>query len=477
MILKRVIITGRDAFVQQLAQQVSQEVFIADSVAETLDIIKTSDPEMIMFDHRFNPEDIRQFCQNVHSQFNAIIVAVGDDQNCSVSCDQFLQAGADHYLHGQKDHHQLKEIVSRLKNQPVCDLSQKDSNDFFLDPLAESVSMVGKSKAVKRTIDMIKLVAASNCNPVLIIGQTGTGKELAAKAVHNFRHKDKPFVAVNCAALTANLLESELFGHAKGSFTSADREKTGLIELAQDGTIFLDEISEMPLDLQAKLLRVLQEKTFRKVGGTKEICCTATIIASSNRNLKNEVKAGRFRDDLYYRLMVAPVTISPLKSPDRIEDISLLVRFFLKTSTICPDKTNKISSITNLALQALQQHDWQGNVRELRNVIERAIILESTNKIGLSSIIIDPEQSDCFCNSPKVENMNISDFSLEKAERQLICRALQETNWQKTKAAELLGISRATLYTKVKQLNLESDPSFSQLDLSASPNDQPLTIA
>jgi two-component system, NtrC family, response regulator HydG len=229
MILKRVIITGRDAFVQQLAQQVSQEVFISDSVAETLDIIRNSEPQMVLFDHRFNPEDIRQFCQNVHSQFNAIIVAVGDDQNCSVSCDQFLQAGADHYLHGQKDHHQLKEIVSRLKNQPVCDLSQKDSNDFFLDPLAESVSMVGKSKAVKRTIDMIKLVAASNCNPVLIIGQTGTGKELAAKAVHNFRHKDKPFVAVNCAALTANLLESELFGHAKGSFTSADREKTGLI--------------------------------------------------------------------------------------------------------------------------------------------------------------------------------------------------------------------------------------------------------
>ena len=174
--------------------------------------------------------------------------------------------------------------------------------------------MAGKSRAILYTLKMIKIVAGSNCNPVLIIGETGTGKELAAKAVHISRHPNEPFVAINCAALTANLLESELFGHIKGSFTSADRDKIGLLELAGQGTIFLDEISEMPLDLQAKLLRVLQEKTFRKVGGTSDLTCKATIIASSNRDLRQEVQANRFRRDLYYRLNICPITIAPLRT-------------------------------------------------------------------------------------------------------------------------------------------------------------------
>jgi transcriptional regulator with PAS, ATPase and Fis domain len=322
--------------------------------------------------------------------------------------------------------------------------------------------MVGRSKAILDTLKMIKLVAGSQCNPVLIIGETGTGKELAARAVHNMRHPNAPFIAVNCAALTANLLESELFGHAKGSFTSADHEKTGLIELAGAGTVFLDEISEMPMDLQAKLLRVLQEKTFRKVGGTKEIRCDATIIASSNRDLAGEVHAKRFRADLYYRLDICPVTLAPLRSPERREDIPLLAEFFLKSSTICPQKTEKITSITKLALEVLQEHDWFGNVRELRNIIERALLLESTEKIGLSSIVIDSGKPSQFSDSAR--NDKIKDFSLAKAERELIARALQETHWQKTKAADLLGISRATLYAKVKQHSIEGDPSFVEQD-------------
>jgi two-component system response regulator AtoC len=262
--------------------------------------------------------------------------------------------------------------------------------------------------------------------------------------------------------MTANLLESELFGHVKGSFTSADREKTGLIELAGAGTIFLDEISEMPMDLQAKLLRVLQEKTFRKVGGTEEIRCKATIIASSNRNLASEVQAKRFRIDLFYRLDVCPITIAPLRSPDRREDIPLLAEFFLKTSTMCPKKAKKITSITKLAIEALQEHDWPGNVRELRNIIERAVLLENTEKIGLSSIVIDSGKVSQLSDGTEAEK--IKDFSLAKAERELIARALQETHWQKTKAADLLGISRATLYAKVKQHSIESDASFGDQD-------------
>ena len=209
------------------------------------------------------------------------------------------------------------------------------------------------------------------------------------------------------------------------------------------------------MDLQAKLLRILQEKTFRKVGGNKDIVCNATIMASSNRNLYEEVQDRRFRRDLYYRLNICPITIAPLRDAGRREDIPLLAEYFLKTSSICPQKNIKAASLTRLALEALQKHDWPGNARELRNVIERALLIETTEKIGLSSIMLDPFQN------PELPDSNVAgqirDFSLAKAERELIARALQETGWQKTQAATLLGITRATLYAKVKQYNIEKE--------------------
>jgi DNA-binding NtrC family response regulator len=183
-------------------------------------------------------------------------------------------------------------------------------------------------------------------------------------------------------------------------------------------------------------------------------------MASSNRNLKAEVQANRFRSDLYYRLNVSPITLAPLKSPERREDIGLLAEYFLKTSTICPDKPNKVTSLTKLAIEALEKHDWPGNVRELRNVIERAVLLETTDKIGLNGIIIDPTECGQVPSSPTAGL--IKGFSLAKAERELISRALQETDWQKTRAAALLGITRATLYAKVKQYNIEKGPAAAQ---------------
>jgi len=308
---------------------------------------------------------------------------------------------------------------------------------------------------MQRTIQMIRLVAQSACNPILIVGETGTGKELAAQAVHLLRHgSDRKFVAVNCAALTATLLESELFGHVKGAFTSADRDKTGLLELAGDGTIFLDEISEMQPDLQAKLLRVLQEKTFRKVGGVEEIDCKATIIASSNRNLLKEVEKGTFRQDLYYRLSICPIMLSPLRCHTRKEDILLLAEFFIRNSDICPEKKGRIKGLTKLAAETLLRHQWPGNVRELRNVIERAILLEASDRIGTSTLILHPE----YFDQPQTEtgfSVGLKDFSLEKAEKELVKKALEEAGWQKTRAASLLGITRATLYAKVKQYNIQ----------------------
>jgi len=482
MSVRRIVVVSKEAEVQQLARQVSKEVFMADDLAETLDIVRTVNLDLVLFDHRFSPTHIREYL--LAAQANSIdvpVVVAGKDEDVIGSSTEFIQVGAYDYLHGSQDYGRLEQIVSQINNRAKVVGSEKKISDFFVDDVAASVSMVGRSRAFVKTFGMIRLVAASKCNPVLIIGETGTGKELAAKAIHVLRHPGEQFVAVNCAALTANLLESELFGHVKGSFTGADRDKIGLLDLAGSGTIFLDEISEMPQDLQAKLLRVLQEKNFRKVGGVKNISCKATITASSNRNLYHEMKAHRFRRDLYYRLNICPVIIAPLKSPDRREDIPLLAEYFLKASTICPEKINKVTGLTNLVLEALQKHDWPGNVRELRNVIDRAMLLETTDKIGLSSIITDTaDYQQLSASQPEVvtrpswpctgwkpvipeafhgevNSSRIKDFSLAKAERELIARALAETGWQKTQAAALLGITRATLYAKVKQYNITKD--------------------
>jgi len=454
--LRRILAVGKEADVQQLARRVGQEIFVADDLAEALDIVETVNPNLILFDHRFSPSHIREFLNmTCKSSIDVPVVAVGSDGNDTESLAEFVRMGAYDYLQGKRDYDRLEQIVNRIKNEPKTVDSERNISDFFAEDLAGSVSMVGRSKAVLNTLKMIKLIAASRCNPILILGETGTGKELAAQAIHTLRHPSEQFIAVNCAALTANLLESELFGHVKGSFTSADREKMGLLELAGAGTVLLDEISEMPVDLQAKLLRVLQERTFRRVGGIKNIACNATIIATSNRNLKSEVQAGRFRRDLYYRLNVCPIIIAPLRKLERREDIQFLAQYFLKTSTICPEKRNKITSLTKLAIETLEKHNWPGNVRELRNVIERAILLETTDKIGLNSIVIDPTEYGQVSDNPIVGL--IKGFSLAKAERELISLALRETGWQKTRAAALLGITRATLYAKVKQYNIGKD--------------------
>jgi len=454
-LLQKTLVVSKKQQMQNLAQKVSQQIFMADDLHEALDMVGTINPDLVVFDEYSTPDHIQTFVTRPDNEQATIpVIVVGADQGQEASPDTFRQAGAYDCL-GEHDIEELKKIALTLKCDRVPKAPADASTPFFVDSFAASVPIVGTSVATRDELNMIKLVASSRCNPVLIIGATGTGKEMAAQAVHAIRHPREKFVALNCAALTANLLESELFGHVKGSFTGAEKEKTGLFELAGAGTIFLDEISEMPQDLQAKLLRVLQEKTFRKVGGTKDVKCQATIVASSNRNLKEEVTGKRFRRDLYYRLNVCPIVIAPLQSARRRDDIPLLAEYFLHHSSICPPKQGKIRSLTKLALEALQKHDWPGNVRELRNVIDRAILLETTDKIGMSSIVLDPET----CPAPGESGVlaGITEFSLARAERELIAGALKETGWQKTQAASLLGITRATLYAKVKQYNIEKD--------------------
>jgi DNA-binding NtrC family response regulator len=483
MVQRRVLVVSRHNEIQQLGRRFAQEVLVADDIAEAMDIAATVEPDVILLDGVSQPDEIhslRSLLEATDKNWRAAVVVVGtygDQVDCFSQFTQTSGARRLYFLPCINDLDRLQQILGCIQNRDQSGPTA-GANGFFVDDLAASVSMAGKSKAIYHTLKMIKLVAGSNCNPVLITGETGTGKELVAKAVHTFRHPNGPLVAVNCAALTANLLESELFGHTKGSFTSADKDKSGLLELAGEGSIFLDEISEMPLDLQAKLLRVLQEKTFRKVGGVADMVCKATIIASSNRDLRSEVQANRFRRDLYYRLNICPISIAPLASAGRRADIRLLAEYFLKTSTVCPDKAEKITSFTEMALEAIEKHNWPGNVRELRNVIDRAILLETTDKVGLSSIFIDTQDFDqinCVAVEPSVNSFKSStDFSLDKAERQLIARALQESGWQKTRAAALLGITRATLYAKVKQHNIQrgvyiSKSSFNESLCTAQP--------
>jgi len=460
MSLRRVVVLSRQPLFQRIGQQIAQEIFTADTPGEALSILDSAGPELVLCDRQFLPAGNDRFLNELTNCTDAPLVV----------CDNpSLEEGG---------RTKMIDLLARLiggNGKATSNTSPEVSNEqignkradrddrFFATDFAAAVALVGRSKAIVETLRLVKLVADSQCNPVLILGETGTGKELIARAVHHIRHRQEPFIAVNCAALTANLLESELFGHVKGSFTGADRDKTGLLEAAGNGTILLDEISEMPIELQAKLLRVLQEKSFRKVGGVKDIPCHATIIASSNRDLLKEVKAGRFRQDLLYRLNVSPIKVPALRSTERREDIRLLAEYFLKTSTICPQKHNKITGFTKLALEALEKHSWPGNIRELRNVIERAILLESTDKIGLNSIMLEQEESSE--ETLGAAFAKIKDFSLAKAERELIFRALQETGWQKSRAAALLGITRATLYSKVKQYNIQrTAPSTNSTD-------------
>ena len=340
---------------------------------------------------------------------------------------------------------------------------------FFAAGCPATVPMVGQSEEMRRTLETVRLVADSPCNPVLIVGETGTGKELVARAIHTLRHgAPDPFVAVNCAGLTANLLESELFGHVKGAFTGADSEKMGLFEVAGWGTLFLDEISEMPQDLQAKLLRVLQEKRFRKIGGTQSIPCHATIIASSNRNLAAAARENRFRRDLYYRLAVFPISLSPLRAPERREDIPLLADYFVEVAA--PTCRGPARRLSESAREHLKRHAWPGNVRELHNVIERAMILARAEQIGPEDLVIeDPSLPPTGGTGLGVPN---DDFSLETAERLFITRALQETGWQRTRAAALLGITRATLHAKLKRYKITIPDGTAAADVAPGGGDR-----
>ena len=306
--------------------------------------------------------------------------------------------------------------------------------------------ILGKSKPMREVFDLIRRVADSSTN-VLITGESGTGKELVAKAIHyNSARRDASFVPVNCAAIPEALLESELFGHMKGSFTDAKTDKRGLFEEAQKGTLFLDEISELPLMLQAKILRAIQEREIRRVGATKSVPVDVRIIAATNLHLTDEVKAKRFREDLYYRLNVIEIHLPPLR--ERREDIPLLVDAFFKK---CLGSSQKpLKGISEAALAVLVDYAWPGNVRELENVVERAVTLCRGEKIVPDDLppAIQGSRGDRKVLDEAAERT----LPLEDVEKEYILRILEKTGGNKYQAAQLLGIDRKTLYRKLGEI-------------------------
>ena len=315
-------------------------------------------------------------------------------------------------------------------------------------------NIIGDHEGVQKVFEIVEKVADTD-STILILGESGTGKELIAKAIHyNSYRRERPFIPVNCAAIPSELLESELFGHEKGAFTNAIRTRIGRFELASGGTVFLDEIGDMNPLLQSKLLRVLQERQFERIGGIKTIKTDIRVIAATHQDLKQAVQQKRFREDLYYRLNVIPVRIPPLR--ERKTDIPLLAHHFLDHFN--RSKKKKIKGITDEAMESLMNYDWPGNVRELENTIERVVILVDRDIIGHQDL---PERFHALPQpeSPQVLEIPEEGISLDTAvneyERNLILQALIKTGWVKNKAARLLNLNRTTLIEKIKRQNLQ----------------------
>jgi PAS domain S-box-containing protein len=335
------------------------------------------------------------------------------------------------------------ELIATVRDASEIEKLRKEVNDRF-----KFSNIIGKSKKMQQIFELIETLADTDC-AILIEGESGTGKELVARAIHHeSRRRDKPFIKVNCSAIVEGLFESELFGHVKGAFSGAVKDKIGKFELADGGTIFLDEIGDMPLSLQPKLLRVLQDMEFERVGDIKTKKVDVRVIAATNRNLKDEIKVGRFREDLYYRLSVVPLVMPPLR--ERKEDIPLLINHFLEKCHIKMPNRPRIVDVTPEALSALLDYHWPGNVRELENAIEHAYIRTRTDRIELDSLpssilnisVHTPDTKDAYDGTETIEEM----------ERKRIQELLKRYNGNKSRVAKALGISRTTLWRRLKAM-------------------------
>lgn len=420
------------------------EVESAEDGLEGIDKVKTGNPDVVITDIRMPGVDgfeVLKRAKEVDENVHVIIMTAFDDMHSTVKA---MQQGAYDYIEKPLEIDKLKLTINRaLENKMLSEqLSSFVSEETTAYQLENT--LIGRTPGMKNVYKKIGQVSANRVT-VLIEGESGTGKELAARAIHySGITRNLPFVPVNCTALTESLLESELFGHVKGAFTGSIRDKKGKFEIADEGTIFLDEISEISPNLQVKLLRILQQKEFEKVGGETVIPMKARIIAATNKNLNELVRQGKFREDLYFRLKVVSVTIPPLR--ERMEDIPLLVSHFL--SKINKELHKNVNKIPENVMEQLKDHYWVGNVRELENTLMQAVVLSKDDVLNKENILLrSPEPAD-------LEHQNLQFITLAENEKNHIKKILDAVKWDKNKAQKILGISLPTLYSKIENYKL-----------------------
>ncbi len=448
--MKKVLLIDDDVnlckvFAHQL-QKNNFEVITAHNGKEALEQFQKQEFDIVITDIQMPDMNGIQVLKEIRRHNRSVIViiitAYGSIDNALEAC----RLGADDYITKPFGQEQLLFIIEktmrwRRLQQENTQLKQELMDKHQFD------NMVARSAKMEDMLRMAMQVAASEAT-VLILGESGTGKELVAKAIHyNSPRKDKSLVTVNCPSVPDNLLESELFGHVRGAFTGAVKDRKGKFESADGGTIFLDEIGDLREELQAKLLRVLQEQEFERLGDSKPIRVNVRVIAATNKDLDQLRREGKFRDDLYYRLSVVPITIPPLR--ERTEEIPHLVDFFVNRY----GKDRKIEVDTEV-LSILQKYDWPGNVRELENLIERAAVLTTSGRITKENLPPDITKQDA-----QVQNSTVNIFeeglSLEEVEKRVILETLQKTNGNRSEAARLLKIPRHVLLYRLKKLGME----------------------
>ncbi|MGD2126754.1 MAG: sigma-54 dependent transcriptional regulator [Desulfobacteraceae bacterium] len=426
------------------------EIVTADNARTALRLIEESDLDLVITDMKMpgmNGMELLEASRKIKPDVPVIMMTAYGTIEMAVEA---MKKQAYDYITKPFQNEELKLTVKKaLENYRLIKENRRLSE--ALSDRYKHGNIIGKSKPMLEIYDLIAKVAQSKAS-VLITGPSGTGKELIAKAIHyDSPRKERSFISVNCGALTETLLESELFGHEKGAFTGAISMKKGRFELADGGTLFLDEVGEMPPSLQVKLLRVIQEMEFERVGGTKTIKVDVRVLSASNRNLKEDVARGSFREDLFYRLNVIHMEVPPLR--ERKEDIRLLANHFIEKYR--QDEGKKKIVLSPETWKAFYSYPWPGNVRELENVIERAVVLNSGGSIELEDL--PPE----FLETP--QEINVDEFipldaalqpTLEDIEEKLILRALKHANNVQSHAAEMLGITKSLIQHKIKKYNI-----------------------
>lgn len=420
------------------------EVVQAEDCKTALSKLHANDIDVVLSDVKLPDGSGVELAKKIKETYPAIEIILLTAYGNIPDGVQAIKNGAFDYITKGDDNNKIIPLLYRAFEK--VDLAKKVIR--LEKQLGEKYSfekIIGQSKSIRNAIDLAKKVSATDAS-VLLTGETGTGKEVFAQAIHQGSNRNKQnFVAVNCSAFGKELLDSEMFGHKAGAFTGALKDRKGLFEEANHGTIFLDEIGEMASELQAKLLRILETGELLKVGDSKPTKVDVRLIAATNRNLTEEVEKGNFREDLFYRISVFQIQLPPLR--ERLIDIDVLSNYFLNYFA---SKMNKrITTISKDAMEALKLHGWKGNIRELRNTIERAVILSSGEEIELNDLPLEIQHT-----APVSKHREFSAFELASAEKLHIQKVLNYTNGNKTKTAELLGIALTTLYRKLTEYSL-----------------------